>query len=65
MSAVLDTVLPPAVVDLVLSPLLVLEILFRTTLQDGQRVLAPLILLAIAAIVIAVADRFAKRQAAA
>jgi hypothetical protein len=42
-----------------------LEILFRTTLQDGQRVLAPLILLAIAAIVIAVADRFAKRQAAA
>jgi hypothetical protein len=65
MSAVLDTVLPPAVVDLVLSPLLVLEILVRTTLQDGQRVLAPLILLAIAAIVIAVADRFAKRQAAA
>jgi hypothetical protein len=62
MSAVLDTVLPPAVVDLVLSPLLVLEILIRTTLDDGRRVLAPLILLAASAIMVALADRAIRRH---
>lgn len=63
MAAVLDTVLPPAVVDLVLSPLLVLEILVRTTLEGGLTVIGPLSLLAICAFAIFVFDRSSKRSA--
>ncbi|MEX2651809.1 MAG: hypothetical protein WD473_05105 [Acidimicrobiia bacterium] len=60
-SAMLETVLPPAVVDLVLSPLLILEILFRTTLDGGQRIFAPLALLALCAAMISLTDRFSRR----
>jgi hypothetical protein len=60
-SAMLETVLPPAVVDLVLSPLLILEILFRTTLDGGQRIFAPLALLALCAATISLTDRFSRR----
>jgi hypothetical protein len=60
-SEMLETVLPPAVVDLVLSPLLILEILFRTTLDGGQRIFAPLALLALCAAMISLTDRFSRR----
>jgi hypothetical protein len=60
-SAMLETVLPPAVVDLVLSPLLILEILLRTTLDGGQRIFAPLALLALCAATISLTDRFWRR----
>ena len=59
-AAVLDTVLPPAVVDLVLSPLLVLEILARTTWEGGLAIVGPLSLLAICAMAILVHDRRSK-----
>lgn len=60
MAAVLDTVLPPAVVDLVLSPLLVLEILARTTWEGGLTIVGPLSLLAICALAILFQDRRSK-----
>jgi hypothetical protein len=60
-SAMLETVLPPAMVDLVLSPLLILEILLRTTLDGGQSIFAPLALLAVCAAMISLTDRFSKR----
>ena len=60
MAAVLDTVLPPAVVGLVLSPLLVLEILARTTWEGGLAIVGPLSLLAICAMAILVHDRRSK-----
>ena len=57
----LQTVLPPAIVDLVLSPLLILEILLRTSLADGQKILIPILLLALSAVLISVTDRRSKR----
>jgi hypothetical protein len=62
-SAMLETVLPPAVVDLVLSPLLILEILLRTSLAGGQSVFVPLALLALSALLISLSDRFSRRTA--
>jgi hypothetical protein len=62
-SAMLETVLPPAIVDLVLSPLLILEILLRTSLAGGQSVFVPLALLALCALLISLADRFSRRSA--
>ncbi len=56
-SAMLETVLPPAIVDVVLSPLLVFEILSKTIMADGQKVLVPLSLLALCAMVIGFGDR--------
>ncbi len=56
-SAMLETVLPPAIVDVVLSPLLVFEILSKTIMADGQKVLVPLSLLALCATVIGFGDR--------
>jgi len=61
MAAVLETVLPPAVVDLVLSPMLVLEILVRTTLDGGSKSVGPLFLLGAFALGIFVYDRSTKR----
>jgi hypothetical protein len=60
-AAVLNTVLPPAVVDLVLSPLLIIEILFRTIVDGGTRFVAPLMLLAMSAVIVYVYDRTSKR----
>ncbi len=56
-STVLETVLPPAIVEVVLSPLLVLEILAKIIMADGQKILIPLSLLAVCALVIAFGDR--------
>lgn len=61
MAKMLDTVLPPAVVDLVLSPLLILEILVRTLLDGGSRLLGPLTMFAVSAMVLFAYDRFSKR----
>lgn len=60
-SGMLQTVLPPAIVDLVLSPLLILEILLRTSLADGQKILIPILLLALSAVLISVTDRRSKK----
>ena len=62
MAAVLNTVLPPAVVDLVLSPLLILEILARTTWEGGLAIVGPLSLLGICAMAILVHDRRSKGE---
>ncbi|HLF43956.1 MAG TPA: hypothetical protein VJA46_10595 [Acidimicrobiia bacterium] len=62
-SGMLETVLPPAIVDLVLSPLLILEILLRTSLAGGRQILIPLSLLALCAVLISLTDRFARRSA--
>lgn len=62
MAAMLDTVLPPAVVDLVLSPLLVIEILIRTLIDGGSKLAGPLALFAISAMALFVYDRFSKRN---
>jgi hypothetical protein len=60
-AAALDTLLPPAVVDLVLSPLLILEILGRTILDGGARVLGPLSLLGVSALAMFMYDRRSRR----
>jgi hypothetical protein len=62
MSAMLETVLPPAAVDLVLSPLLVFEILLRTSLAGGEGIFLPLGLLAFCAVLISLTDRFSKKS---
>ncbi|HLF60530.1 MAG TPA: hypothetical protein VI980_05090 [Acidimicrobiia bacterium] len=56
-SAMLETVLPPAMVELVLSPLLILEILVRTIGEGGRRVLGPLVLLGLSALLVFAFDR--------
>jgi hypothetical protein len=61
MSTMLETVLPPAAVDLVLSPLLVLEILLRASLGGGEGIFLPLGLLAVCAVLISLTDRFSRR----
>jgi hypothetical protein len=61
MAKMLDTVLPPAVVDLVLSPFLILEILVRTLVDGGSRLLGPLTMFALSAMALFVYDRFSKR----
>jgi hypothetical protein len=61
MAKMLDTVLPPAVVDLVLSPLLILEILVRTLIEGGSRLVGPLTMFAVSAMALFVYDRFSKR----
>jgi hypothetical protein len=61
-ASLLETVLPPALVDLVLSPMLILEILIRTVIDGGAAVLGPLSLLAICAYVIFRYDRSLKRD---
>jgi hypothetical protein len=61
-STVLETVLPPAVVNAVLSPLLVVEILTKTIMADGQKVLLPVALLALCALLIALGDRIESRS---
>jgi hypothetical protein len=65
MARLLDTVLPPAVVDLVLSPLLILEILIRTVLDGGAAMIGPLLVLAACAYAIFKYERSAKRHAVA
>jgi hypothetical protein len=65
MARLLDTVLPPAVVDLVLSPLLILEILIRTVLDGGATMIGPLLILAACAYAIFKYERSAKRHAVA
>jgi hypothetical protein len=65
MARLLDTVLPPAVVDLVLSPLLILEILVRTVLDGGAAMIGPLLILAACAYAIFKYERSAKRHAVA
>ena len=65
MARLLDTVLPPAVVDLVLSPLLILEILIRTVLDGGAAMIGPLLVLAACAYAIFKYERSAKRRAVA
>ena len=62
MAKMLNTVLPPAVVDLVLSPLLILEILVRTLIDGGSRLVGPLTLFAVSAMALFVYDRFSKRN---
>ncbi len=62
MAEMLKTVLSPAVVDLVLSPLLVLEILFRTLVDGGLRLVGPLTLLVVSALAIFGYDRLSKRN---
>jgi hypothetical protein len=62
MARLLDTVLPPAVVDLVLSPLLILEILIRTVLDGGTTMIGPLLILAACAYAIFKYERSAKRH---
>ncbi|HEY4606653.1 MAG TPA: hypothetical protein VIH55_03310, partial [Acidimicrobiia bacterium] len=57
MAAMLETVLPPAVVDLVLSPLLILEILLRTIVDGGLTFIGPLTLLGVCALAIFIYDR--------
>lgn len=61
-ASLLETVLPPALVDLVLSPMLILEILIRTVIDGGAAVLGPLSLLAVCAYVIFRYDRSLKRD---
>lgn len=61
MGALLDAVLPPAIVDLVLSPLLILEILIRTIVDGGMRVMGPLLLLGVSAFGIFLYDRSTRR----
>jgi hypothetical protein len=61
-ASLLETVLPPALVDLVLSPMLILEILVRTVIDGGAAVLVPLSLLAVCAYVIFRYDRSLKRD---
>ena len=65
MARLLDTVLPPAVVDLVLSPLLILEILVRTVLDGGATMIGPILILAACAYAIFKNERSAKRRAVA
>jgi hypothetical protein len=65
MARLLDTVLPPAVVDLVLSPLLILEILIRTVLDGGTAMIGPLLILAACAYAIFKYERSVKRHAVA
>jgi hypothetical protein len=65
MARLLDTVLPPAVVDLVLSPLLILEILIRTVLDGGAAMIGPLLILAGCAYAFFKYERSAKRRAVA
>ena len=55
-------VLSPAVVDLVFSPLLILEILLRTLLDGGSSLIGPLTMFALAAMALFAYDRFAKRH---
>lgn len=61
MGVLLDAVLPPAIVDLVLSPLLILEILIRTIVDGGLRVIGPLLLLGVFALGIFLYDRSTRR----
>ncbi len=61
MGVLLDAVLPPAIVDLVLSPLLVLEILIGTIVDGGLRVIGPLLLLGVFALGIFRYDRSTRR----
>jgi hypothetical protein len=61
MGALLDAVLPPAIVDLVLSPLLILEILIGTIVDGGIRVIGPLLLLGMFALGIFLYDRSTRR----
>jgi hypothetical protein len=61
-ASLLETVLPPALVDLVLSPILILEILIRTVIDGGATVLGPLSLLAVCAYLIFRYDRSLKRD---
>jgi hypothetical protein len=61
-AAMLNTVLSPAVVDLVLSPLLVLEILLRTLVDGGMRFIGPLTLFAISAMALFAYDRRSRRN---
>ena len=63
MARLLETVLPPAVVDLVLSPLLILEILIRTVLDGGTAMIGPLLTLAVCAFAIFKYERSGKRPA--
>jgi hypothetical protein len=63
MAAALDTVLPPEMVDLVLSPLLILEILARTILDGGARVIGPISLLALSGLLMFAYDRRSRRAA--
>lgn len=62
MASMLDTVLPPAVVHLVLSPILIIEILVRTLIDGGSQLIGPLTLFAVLAMALFVYDRFAKRN---
>ncbi len=62
MARLLETVLPPAVVDLVLSPLLILEILIRTVLDGGAAMIGPLLILAACAYAIFKYERSARRH---
>lgn len=65
MARLLDTVLPPAVVDLVLSPLLILEVLIRTVLDGGAAMIGPFLILAACAYAIFKYERSIKRRAVA
>lgn len=65
MARLLETVLPPAVVDLVLSPLLILEILIRTVLDGGAAMIGPLLILVACAYAIFKYERSTKRHAVA
>jgi hypothetical protein len=65
MAAALDTVLPPEVVDLVLSPLLILEILARTILDGGARMIGPLTLLGLSGLLMFGYDRRSRRAVSA
>lgn len=64
MAHLLETVLPPALVDLVLSPLLILEILIRIILDGGARMIAPIALLLASAYGIFKYERSTRRRAA-
>jgi len=61
-ASLLDTILPPGLVDLVLSPLLILEILIRTIVDGGAAILGPITLLALSAYGIFKYDRNTKRD---
>lgn len=62
MAAMLETVLSPAIADLVLSPLLVLEIVGRILADDWLRLLAPLAMLMLAGVAIFRYDRKTRRS---
>jgi hypothetical protein len=61
-ASLLDTILPPGLVDLVLSPLLILEILIRTIVDGWAAILVPITLLALSAYGIFMYDRHTKRD---